>query len=78
MRMGEAMSMAELMQDDREGIAALLEALLLVVAPPAAFGVEDEDSLLRAEVGILRIGVGAVEVRRWWSTGGRSPAPDRR
>ena len=46
-RMGEAVGMAEFVQDDGEGEAALQQALLLVEIPAAAVDVERADALRR-------------------------------
>ena len=52
--------MAEFVQHDGEGEAALDQALLLVEAPAAAVDVERADALGVAEGRILRVEIGAV------------------
>ena len=62
--MGEAVGVAEFVEDDGEGEAALQQALLLVEIPAAAVDVEHADALGVAKGRILRIEIGAVIVRR--------------
>ena len=58
-RMRQAMGMAELVQHDGEGEAALLQAFLAGKVPAAAVDVERADPLLRPEGRILGIEIGA-------------------
>ena len=68
MRVGEAVAVAEFVQDHREGEAAALQAGLIArnvlgsssgLSQPPLIDVEDADALLRAEGRILRIEIGA-------------------
>ena len=56
--------MAELVEDDGEGIAALQQGLLLIEVPRTAVDVERADALRVAEGGILRVEIGAILLRR--------------